>query len=675
MTTPLWLAILTCATATCAAGMLLIRRRRAAAEHQGGRAVVSISFRERVVSVLKLIRYRLTWGRYNGDALPPEGRRPPNACTAREAVARVPRGACMLTCGFAASERIALFYWCLRDRVKAAAAAGQDPLKLTVVAVSAQGGRGKVPGSIDELVCVPGTVEVMVTGHLETCKGLLRLGDHGGVALYNVPQGVLTSLIRIQASGGVLPNQESSLTSDIGVGTFLDPDVGSGGVVCEPAAIKQRRSGGSLFVAKDAAAKGAKRLRFTIPALDVVVFNARVADTNGNVYLHFNSTITETLDGIRAVRNRGSLPKKGGLVICTVQEIRPCDDRELKDLDGRFTVPAADVDCLCLWEAFDQLGVRAALYPLAEQRGVVPEKMWSELKFINNFLRVTPRRGPADVVLGRVAASMFVDSLRTYVKGERGGAVYGNLGVGLPEEVGVNLLRANLIPDRITILTESGAFGGLPAMGIFFGTAINPVKVIPSQDIFDFMQDNLSVTCLGALQVDVRGNVNVSRRSAAVSGAVGCGGFPNIVRSAKAIVFIFSWFNKAGAFRLSHDQQRMRCRVHSKAQDDATTSPGGGKGGGPQCKLVPCVDEITFNAFEAVSLGKIVRYCSHVGVFEPVSDGRTVTALRLLSVMPGIDVDRDVLAWAPPGSITVSPQLHVLPSSIVSGIGYSLTLP
>jgi propionate CoA-transferase len=231
----------------------------------------------------------------------------------------------------------------------------------------------------------------------------------------------------------------------------------------------------------------------------------------------------------------------------------------------------------------------------------------------------------------------------------------GNLGVGLPEMVGVNLLRAGLLPHTITIATESGAFGGVPAMGIFFGCSVHPEKLIPSHAMFDFLEANLSVTCLGALEVDRHGNVNVSRRSVKVQGVVGSGGFPNIVRSAQTVVFVFSWLNgglapkiHGGKVHVAHNHERK----------------------GVTCKIVESVQEVTFNAKEALRQGKRVVYCTNVGVLRLQPSG-----LELIHVAPGIDVNRDIMAWAPRGSISVSPSLATIPESIVTGHGFALRLP
>jgi hypothetical protein len=59
-------------------------------------------------------------------------------------------------------------------------------------------------------------------------------------------------------------------------------------------------------------------------------------------------------------------------------------------------------------------------------------------------------------------------------------------------------------------------------------------------------------------------------------------------------------------------------------------------------KLVERVSELTFDRARAVRQGKTVLYVTHTGVFRLTSDG-----LELASVVPGIDVQRDILDFVP----------------------------
>ena len=55
-------------------------------------------------------------------------------------------------------------------------------------------------------------------------------------------------------------------------------------------------------------------------------------------------------------------------------------------------------------------------------------------------------------------------------------------------------------------------------------------------------------------------------------------------------------------------------------------------------KFVDRVDEITFSGPRAVAAGKRVFYATHVGLFQLTRRG-----MELIGVMPGIDVNRDIV--------------------------------
>ena len=81
-----------------------------------------------------------------------------------------------------------------------------------------------------------------------------------------------------------------------------------------------------------------------------------------------------------------------------------------------------------------------------------------------------------------------------------------NIGVGLPEEVSRILYEAGMF-RYVTLFTESGVIGGLPAPGVFFGAAACPQKMISSAEVFKMCYKRLDATLLGVVQADSEGNV------------------------------------------------------------------------------------------------------------------------------------------------------------------------
>src|SRR5262249_15928975 len=91
------------------------------------------------------------------------------------------------------------------------------------------------------------------------------------------------------------------------------------------------------------------------------------------------------------------------------------------------------------------------------------------------------------------------------------------------------------------VLVESGAMGGLAASGVYFGASLSPKRIVSSAEMFALCAERLDATCLGVLEADGEGNVNVSRRSDGVRDYVGPGGFIDLSTAAETIVFVSGW--------------------------------------------------------------------------------------------------------------------------------------
>ena len=75
----------------------------------------------------------------------------------------------------------------------------------------------------------------------------------------------------------------------------------------------------------------------------------------------------------------------------------------------------------------------------------------------------------------------------------------------------------------------------MPLPGIGDRAGVNVTAIYKQPDIFDYYDGGgIDLSCLGAAQIDPKGNVNVSKFSGRV---VGPGGFINISQNAKKVCF------------------------------------------------------------------------------------------------------------------------------------------
>ncbi len=114
---------------------------------------------------------------------------------------------------------------------------------------------------------------------------MLDLAVAGECELQCIPQGTMALLIDGLGHG------RDSLLSSTGVGTFIDPRVGTGSRVA---------STGEQLVTVEG-----DRLRYRIPPIDVAIFNAPAADRHGNIYVKHCAMIGETAEMARAAKRRG----------------------------------------------------------------------------------------------------------------------------------------------------------------------------------------------------------------------------------------------------------------------------------------------------------------------------------------------------------------------------------
>jgi propionate CoA-transferase len=496
----------------------------------------------------------------------------------RDAVRLIDNGDVVAVSGMGGHQHASIIYWAIREAFEKSG----RPRGLTLMNVGGQGGRGLAPGTLEELGR-KGLCTRFVTSHFETFRAMLDLAAAGECELQCVPFGVLTLLFEAQGRG------KSSLLSNTGVGTFLDPRIGCGSPVGDTAdeqLIAAHRNG----------------LRYRIPKINVAIFNAPAADRQGNLYVRHCAVVGESYELARAAkRNRGKVIANVGMLV--------------EEGYDHIFLPADMVDAVVYYPDTEQtVGIfHRAHWPMFTTQSDVPvEEGLARVRFINSLVPSIPRRTPADAVLARLAATTLIANV------PRGAVV--SIGTGLPEEVSPVVFESGLLDD-VTFLVESGIVGGLPAPGVYFGAGLCPQQVISSAELFQRCATRLDATCLGALEVDSQGNVNVSKRGDGPRHYVGPGGFIDFCAAAETIVFVCAWMHRG---ELAVDGAKLRIV----------------KRGAP--KFVEHVGEVTFSGRHALKAGKRVFYVTHVGVFRLTKHG-----MELTCVTPGIDVHKDILDFTP----------------------------
>jgi propionate CoA-transferase len=195
-----------------------------------------------------------------------------------------------------------------------------------------------------------------------------------------------------------------------------------------------------------------------------------------------------------------------------------------------------------------------------------------------------------------------------------------NLGIGMPEGV-ASVAAEERIIDLLTLTAEPGVIGGIPAGGLNFGAAVNPRPSSTSPT------SSTSTTAAGWTSPS-----SGWRRPTP--------GQPQRQQVRPA----------SGRRRRLHQHQperahggvrrhlhRRRLEVRSTDRAPAIVHEGGAR------KFVREVEHRTFSGAEARGAGQRVLYVTERCVFR-WCDPEGASALELIEIAPGIDLQRDVLA-------------------------------
>lgn len=509
--------------------------------------------------------------------------------SAAEAVARIPDDAVVTVSSSSALGCPDAVLKALGDRFRAEG----HPRNLTTLHPIAAGDMYGVKG-IDH-IAQDGLLARVIAGSYPSGPSNLPMPEiwrmivEDRIAAYNVPSGIMFDMHRDVAA------RRPGVLTRVGLDTFVDP-------IREGCAMNAR--GAASPIVERAEFGGETWLHFPNIVPNVAIIRATTADERGNLTYEHEGAYLGGLDQAIATRNHG------GLVIAQVKRMTAAGSLRPHDVH----VPGHLVDLIVV--APDQKQTTETQYDPAISGEIM--RPWDSFSLAEHGVeKVIARRAAMELGRGQTA----------------------NLGFGISAMVPRVLLEEGHA-QAVTWAIEQGAVGGMPLTGFAFGCASNADAFVPSPNQFSYFQGGgFDQTFLSFLEVDVEGNVNVSKLGKKPYLTAGCGGFVDITAHAKKIVF--SGFFEAGAELTLTDTGL------------SVSKPG------KFAKMVDQVEHVTFSGRRAVAQGQDVIYVTERCVIRLTAQG-----LQAVEVMPGIDPARDIVA-ASGGRVQVAENATIMPVALL----------
>lgn len=417
---------------------------------------------------------------------------------------------------------------------------------------------------------------------------MAKLVVENKVEAYTLPQGVIVQLWREIAA------KRPGLMTKVGLGTYVDPRIEGG----------KMNSLTTEEIVKVVEFEGEEWLFYKSFPVDVAIIRGSVADENGNLTMDREGILLEALPLAQATKN------SGGIVIAQVEHIAKANSLHPKHVK----VPGILVDYIVV--------------------ATKPENQWQTEGLYFSPAFAGDLKVPLDSIPELPLDERKIIARRAAMELEPGAVV--NLGVGMPSDVAA-VAAEEKASELITLTTEPGGIGGVPASKPNFGHSYNADAYVEHQAQFDFYDGGgIDVAFLGLAQTDKDGNVNVSKFRGRPNG---CGGFINITQNSKKVVYCGAF--TAGGLVVDIKDGQLVIVQEGKAK-----------------KFLDQVEQITFSGKYAQKVKQPVLYVTERAVFA-LEDGQ----MTLIEIAPGIDLEKDVLAMMD-FKPRISPDLKTMPIEI-----------
>ena len=412
-------------------------------------------------------------------------------------------------------------------------------------------------GGIDHLAR-PGMLKCLIGGsfqsgpsHAEPPASRQRIGENA-VRAFNYPIGHISAMLSESAAKGI------GFITETGVGTFIDPRHGGGGL--------NATSREAPYV-RLITFEGRTALYYPPVKVDIAIVRATSADEHGNLTFEEEAAVISPFTLAAAAKtNRGK-------VIAQVKQIKAA-----KDIDPRgVKVPGYMVDAIV----------------------VAPDQQQATLTPYDPTLSGQARLDPADLPAIEDPVEAFL-TRRAANWLHRGDVAV--LGYGVCANIPLALAASGEL-DEVSFVIEQGAVGGIPVNGFRFGCAYNAAAFLDTRLGFDYLRGGgFDIALMSFLQVDRSGNINVSALPARPHITAGIGGFMDIAYNAPRLVFAGQL--RGGGSDITVGADRLLVNREGK-----------------HAKIVENVDEVTVPGDVLRRPGRSVRIVTERCTFELTASG------------------------------------------------------